>query len=128
MNLNLLILSNLAYLLAFVLAVEKGYLLYSIPYLVLFITSNIYHLNNESEKYRIYDQISAFGVIAMNSYMIYLLYKKNKFLTSISVILALASFFIYFNYGKIEKTEYNYEEWHSLWHILSGIGSAVLYC
>ena len=128
MNLNLLILSNLAYLLAFVLAIEKGYLLYSIPYLVLFITSNIYHLNHESEKYRIYDQISAYGVIAMNSYMIYLLHKKNKFLTSISVILALASFFIYFNYGKIEKTEYNYEEWHSLWHILSGIGSAVLYC
>ena len=64
----------------------------------------------------------------MNSYMIYLLHKKNKFLASISIILALASFFIYFNYGKIEKTEYNYEEWHSLWHILSGIGSAVLYC
>ena len=80
MILNLLTLSNFAYLLPFILAIEKGYLLYSIPYFLLFITSNIYHLNHESEKYRIYDQIFAFGVIAMNTYDVFILPKQ--YLTS----------------------------------------------
>ena len=128
MILNLLTLSNFAYLLPFILAMEKGYLLYSIPYFLLFITSNIYHLNHESEKYRIYDQIFAFGVIAMNTYMMYLSYQNNILQVSTSIIFALVGFYIYFNYAKIEKTEYNYEEWHSLWHLVSGFGSAILFC
>ena len=90
MILNLLTLSNFAYLLPFILAIEKGYLLYSIPYFLLFITSNIYHLNHENEKYRIYDQIFAFGVIAMNTYMMYLSYQNNILQVSTSIIFELS--------------------------------------
>tara|TARA_B100000029_G_scaffold499892_1_gene570880 strand:- start:203 stop:592 length:390 start_codon:yes stop_codon:yes gene_type:complete len=129
MILNLLTLSNFAYILPFVLAIEQGFKLHSIPYLLLFIASSIYHNDCETSKYRIYDQICAWGIIITNSIVIFLIYKKKLINVIISIILALLGFYIYLNYGKIEKKmEYNYEELHSLWHLISGIGSAILYC
>jgi len=125
MILNLLTLSNFTYILPFVLAIEQGFDLYSIPYLLLFIASSLYH-NSCETKYCIYDQICAWGTIITNSIVIFLIYKKKLINVIISIILALSGFYIYLNYGKIEKD--NYEEWHSLWHLISGIGSAILYC
>ena len=125
MILNLLTLSNFTYILPFVLAIEQGFNLYSIPYLLVFIASSLYH-NSCETKYCIYDQICAWGTIITNSIVIFLIYKKKLINVIISIILALSGFYIYLNYGKIEKDKY--EEWHSLWHLISGIGSAILYC
>ena len=118
---NLIIATSYLFLIPFFLALYRKKYIYSIPYLLVTLTSVIYHTTND---YCSIDVFAAYLVIFTNLIYIILHYTEKKKRCILSMIFAITGFIIYF---KCLNNKENYYILHSIWHIIVALGTAVLY-
>ena len=119
---DLLVLTSYLFLIPFFMALQQKKYLYSLPYLLVTITSILYH---STDKYCSYDVFAAYLVIFTNTIFIYNNYSKKTLLCILSIICALIGFYIYFQCDKNKKNIYY--NLHTVWHIVVSLGTAILY-
>ena len=118
---NLIIATSYLFLIPFFLALYHKKYIFSIPYLLVTITSIIYHSTNN---YCSIDVFAAYLVIFTNLIYIILHYTKKKTQCILSIIFAIIGFIIYF---KCVNNTNNYYILHSVWHIIVALGTSFLY-
>ena len=118
---NLLIVTSYLFLIPFFLALYHKKYIFSIPYLLVTLTSIIYHSTND---YCSIDVFAAYLVIFTNLIYIILHYTEKKTQCILAIIFAITGFIIYFNCVNNTKDYYTL---HSIWHSIVAIGSASLY-
>ena len=126
--------SNIFYLLPSILAFKKKYYFPSLVYFYEFMASISYHSVSKTEDKDEYlrrqniDQFIALIVITINSFVIIERFHINPYQCIISAIFAITSFIFYFKYANIDNTsQENYDIYHPYWHLITGVGSAILY-
>ena len=102
----------------------RGWVLWSLPYLFVFLTSVFYHQSAEKH-YCTIDMVAAYSVIGVNILFILKHWECKKNNCIIAMFAAVMGFVIYGYLNHVDRDDYYYL--HSLWHVLVALGSAALY-
>lgn len=121
--------SNLFYFLTGMAALNKQYVFRSLPYFLLAYFSSCYHISYEQDRICLSrDKSCAIVTVFSNSFRLIELFRSGYYERAIlATIMAFVSLFIYYKQRNTYNVTSEYTFYHTLWHIVSGVGSLILF-
>ncbi len=96
--------SNLFFIIPFIIAIYYELFFHSLLIILVLVSSSIYHYSNE-KKFRIFDKIFAYSLIAYNLYLCYLAKFKFPYFWIALLFMIIGFYFLFIK----KKDDY---EWH----------------
>jgi hypothetical protein len=125
------LLSSFIFLTNSFIAAHFNYMLYSVLFFALFLTSILFRLNKNIFTYTL-DKLFVYAIILYGGYMFYMKYPSIHTLISFLIISTFFSVVFIYEYGYVTK-QYCFdndsvlsETYHALLHIISSIGHSLI--
>uniref|UniRef100_A0A6C0BAF1 TLC domain-containing protein n=1 Tax=viral metagenome TaxID=1070528 RepID=A0A6C0BAF1_9ZZZZ len=131
MERKITLLSSFIFLTNSFIAAHFNYMLYSVLFFILFLTSILFRLNKNIFTYTL-DKLFVYAIILYGGYMFYMKYPSIHTLISFLIISTFFSVVFIYEYGYLTK-QYCFdndsvlsETYHALLHIISSIGHSLI--
>lgn len=107
-----------------------GFRVYSVLFVILTITSWLFHSNPESMIYNVIDKIAIAAVVSYGAYMLHTNWNKYTFYSRMAIIATFLSTLFLFTVGYMFNV-FCYDPmwgniWHAILHVISVIGHAMM--
>ena len=125
------LLSSFIFLTNSFIAAHFNYVLYSVLFFILFLTSILFRLNKNMFTYAL-DKLFVYAIILYGGYMFYMKYPSIHTLISLLIVSTFLSVIFMYEYGYVTK-QYCFdndsvlsETYHALLHVVSSIGHTLI--